>query len=245
MVPTLGSVAPHGRAPGSYPGGCRFDACRSHLAEGLPPVRYPVSKTGGRPRLGGSTPSPSASRAEHAGTRALEAWPSWQGSALLPRRRLRSRSQVRVLLPPFPGMTAGSSTGKRLSYKEEAGGSSPSPRIASMRRRPTAGRPVVTRRMLVRAQPSQLTRTRRGVNAGSNPAGEGSIPSVRALVNAAARRSSAVEHHRAKVEDGGSIPPGEILRRRASVGTHRSDAPGRPGSTPGPSTPMPPWSNGR
>ena len=51
-------------------------------------------------------------RQEHAGTRALEAWPSWQGSALLPRRRLRSRSQVRVLLPPFPGMTAGSSTGR-------------------------------------------------------------------------------------------------------------------------------------
>jgi hypothetical protein len=31
----------------------------------------------------------------------LEAWPSWKGSALLARRRLR-RPQVRVLLPPSP-----------------------------------------------------------------------------------------------------------------------------------------------
>jgi hypothetical protein len=54
-------------------------------------VRYPVSKTGGPPGLGGSTPSPSA----------LEAWPSRQGSALLPRRRPQCRSQVRVLLPPL------------------------------------------------------------------------------------------------------------------------------------------------
>jgi hypothetical protein len=38
-------VAQVGRAPGSYPGRCRFDACRSH-SEGLPPARYPVSKTG-------------------------------------------------------------------------------------------------------------------------------------------------------------------------------------------------------
>jgi hypothetical protein len=48
------------------------------LSEGLPPARYPVSKTGGSSGLGGSTPSPSAS---------LEAWPSWKGSALLARRR--------------------------------------------------------------------------------------------------------------------------------------------------------------
>ena len=48
------------------------------LSEGLPPARYPVSKTGGSSGLGGSTPSPSAS---------MEAWPSWKGSALLTRRR--------------------------------------------------------------------------------------------------------------------------------------------------------------
>ncbi len=34
------------------------------------------------------------------------------------------------------------------------------------------------------------------------------------------------------------------FRRRASAGTHRSDTPASPGSTPGPSTCMPPWSNG-
>ncbi len=57
--------------------------------EGLPSARYPVSKTGGSHRLGGSTPSPSVvriahpmpvcaarPRMTHAGTRASEAWPS-------------------------------------------------------------------------------------------------------------------------------------------------------------------------
>ena len=50
-------------------------------SEGLPPARYPVSKTGGRQRLGGSTPSPSAWR--HGRAR--------QGSALLARRRATAR----------------------------------------------------------------------------------------------------------------------------------------------------------
>ena len=58
----------------------------------------------------------------------MEAWPSWKGSALLARRR-RSRPQVRVLLPPL----------HRCDVVQ------------------TAGRPAVTRSMLVRAQPSQLT----------------------------------------------------------------------------------------
>jgi hypothetical protein len=88
------------------------------LAEGLPQARYPVSKTGGRRRLGGSTPSPSA----------LEAWPSWKGSALLMRRRATVRRFESCCL--------------RLRCDVVQ----------------SAGRPAVNRRMLVRAQPSQLSR---------------------------------------------------------------------------------------
>jgi hypothetical protein len=58
--------------------------------EGLPVVRYPVSKTGGLRGLGGSTPSPSARRHGRAA----------EGNALLARRR-GARPQVRILLPPF------------------------------------------------------------------------------------------------------------------------------------------------
>ncbi len=87
-----------------------------------------------------------------------------------------------------------------------ARGSPAESRLRSMRRRPTVGRPAVTRWMLVRPQPSQLiprssngrifgsepkdawfeSRPRssygrgHGGQSGSNPAGEGSIPSVRA-----------------------------------------------------------------
>jgi hypothetical protein len=62
------------------------------LLEGLPPARYPVSKTVGPPGLGGSTPSPSPRG----------------GMAELARHRVATaqaalcRSQVRVLLPPLP-----------------------------------------------------------------------------------------------------------------------------------------------
>ena len=70
------------------------------LTEGLPAAWYPVSKTGGLDGLGGSTPSPSASRV----------WPAHHtrrhGRAGKAARCYRAddcgRSQVRVLLPPSP-----------------------------------------------------------------------------------------------------------------------------------------------
>lgn len=80
--------------PGTVPGTESSPARRAprrvrdaSLSEGLPPARYPVSKTGGPSGLGGSTPSPSASRHR----------PAWrhgrarQGSALLARRRATVR----------------------------------------------------------------------------------------------------------------------------------------------------------
>ena len=60
----------------------------------------------------------------------------------------------RLLLLPSHS-TAGSSMGERLSYKEAVRGSSPSPRTCCDVVQP-AGRPAVTRWMLVRPQPSQL-----------------------------------------------------------------------------------------
>ena len=141
-----GSVAQHGRAPGSYPGTCRFDACRGHSHQNsgrTATARYPVSKTGGSSGLGGSTPSPSS----------LEAWPSWEGSALLPRRRS----------PPFAGSSPAASAFRPVAQRRRAVGFGPTRARSNragasrhtMRRRSTVGRPAVSRKMLVRPQPSQ------------------------------------------------------------------------------------------
>ena len=94
--------------------------------EGLPPARYPVSKTGGLHGLGGSTPSPSAlfwiarprwraarPRKEHAGTRARR-----HGRVGKAARCYRAggerRSQVRVLLPPLHDATSSNGQDDRL-----------------------------------------------------------------------------------------------------------------------------------
>ena len=160
LVPTRVAVAQHGRALARNARRRRFDSCRSPhgsvaqlaelpplkrtvagstpagaIREGLPRARYPVSKTGGPYGLGGSTPSPSALRADAArraspqGARRdarPEAWPSWQGSALLARRR-----------------------------RAPLAGSSPAASASRCDVVQRVGRPAVTRRMLVRAQPSQ------------------------------------------------------------------------------------------
>ena len=102
--------------------------------EGLPPARYPVSKTGGLHGLGGSTPSPSAlfwiarprwraarPRKEHAGTRARR-----HGRVGKAARCYRAggerRSQVRVLLPPHD---ATSSNGRTTGCYPVNAGSTP------------------------------------------------------------------------------------------------------------------------
>jgi hypothetical protein len=139
LAPLAGGLS----RPAELPAASHRARDAKEVTEGLPPARYPVSKTGGLSGFEGSTPSPSASRhrpappparrsrapaspraAERTGrsgsvlahyplrpgtlsaapeTRGAlaEAWPSWEGSALLPRRRRQSRSQVRVLLPPL------------------------------------------------------------------------------------------------------------------------------------------------
>ncbi len=117
-VTSHGSVAQLGRAPGSYPGTCRFDPCRSHLTEGLPKGAVPRLENGWASRPWGFD-SPSFR---------LEAWPSRQGSALLTRRRATARRFESCCL--------------RLRCDVVQ----------------TAGPPAVTRWMLVRAQPSQLSR---------------------------------------------------------------------------------------
>jgi hypothetical protein len=97
------------------PAGASLAPPDRRASEGLPPARYPVSKTGGPQGLGGSTPSPSASapdkdrapvtacaarpRQMHAGARARR-----HGRVVRQRPatawRIQLRPQVRSLLPP-------------------------------------------------------------------------------------------------------------------------------------------------
>jgi hypothetical protein len=124
-----------------------------HSTEGLPSARYPVSKTGGAHALGGSTPSPSAQRADprraarprqaHAGTRALhqEAWPSRQGSALLARRRRES----------LAGSSPAASVKRSKSSWPRAAGTS----IAVFRCSRAGRRATVTREAQVRVLPPE------------------------------------------------------------------------------------------
>jgi hypothetical protein len=123
---------------------------------------------------------------------------------------------------------------------------------ASMRRRSTAGRPVVTRRMLVRAQPSQSlvgkihdhscgrdVASRRAPTPPERVRFLPSVPCDRGVSGSTActrairvdsRRlhqlvvAQRFERHRAKVEDGGSNPPGETFdggRARERTGLMR------------------------
>ena len=196
--------------------------------EGLPPARYPVSKTGGSHGLGGSTPSPSSR---------LEAWPS-------PARQRVASAQAARAARRFESCCL---RHRPVAQRRRAVGFDPTSArsnragvsMCTMRRRSTAGRPAVTRRMLVRPQPSQphvrfrprssssvedsgLSHRRRGFESRSGhllrhalgrvwdmrpgclPGEAGSIP-----VESAPRRSSMDERRAPTAGDGGSTPPGE------------------------------------
>jgi hypothetical protein len=156
--------------------------------EGLPPARYPVSKTGGLTSLGGSTPSPSAGddRPRALGRRSRpparsrrSALPGVCGSTGPPAGRVcgapaaaqivtgqRARGGApRVPARSTPGRAHGGMA--ELARQRVASASATSRRSQVRVLLPplhrcdvvqSAGRPAVTRRMLVRAQPSQLTR---------------------------------------------------------------------------------------
>ena len=119
-----------------------MEPSRGHHLEGLPSARYAVSKTAGSRDLGGSTPSPSASG----------------GMAELERQRVASAQAAHVVrrfesccLRQRPVAQRSRAVGfePTCARSIRAGAS------ISLRRRSTVGRPVVTRRMLVRPQPSQ------------------------------------------------------------------------------------------
>ena len=74
--------------------------------EGLPPARYPVSKTGGLRGLGGSTPSPSSRS---------EAWPS-------PARQRVASAQA---APPLAGSNPAASASSPRSSAEKSSGFRP------------------------------------------------------------------------------------------------------------------------
>jgi hypothetical protein len=118
-----------------------LEPSRGHHLEGLPSVRYAVSKTAGSRDLGGSTPSPSASG----------------GMAELVRQRVAS-AQAAHVVRRFESCCL---RHRPVAQRLEQWASNPRAPVRSgpgrpfMRRRSTVGRPVVTRRMLVRPQPSQ------------------------------------------------------------------------------------------
>ena len=114
----------------------------------------------------------------------LEAWPSWKGSALLARRRHR-RSQVRVLLPPL----------HRCDVVQ------------------TGGPPAVNRWMLVRAQPSQLSRPGRPADRGCRSL----TPATRVRIPLGASLPADVESAGA---DPTSRTPPEVGRFAAEGGSH-------------------------
>src|SRR5262245_18850839 len=100
------------------------------LENGWPSRAWGFDSLSFRSRIARPTRRAPRPRKEHAGTLGFtEAWPSWQGSALLARRR-----------------------------RKPLAGSSPAASVARCDVVQSAGRPAVTRWMLVRAQPSQLTR---------------------------------------------------------------------------------------
>jgi hypothetical protein len=113
--------------------------------EGLPWVRYPVSKTGG--------PS------EALGVRLpllplLEAWPSGKGSALLA-RRAPCVPQVRVLLPPYVRSGAVDLVRRATVTREEQVRSLP-PELARPRGRTGDDAGLSIRKLRVRAPPGVL-----------------------------------------------------------------------------------------
>ena len=121
----IGSVAQLAELPPLNRGRCRFEACRSHLgrtATGAVPrlengwteralgVRLPLLPpcSGSRARAARRASPQGACRDAR-----TEAWPRWQGSALL-RAGGERRSQVRVLLPPLHDATSSNGQDDRL-----------------------------------------------------------------------------------------------------------------------------------
>ena len=124
------------------PGDAQVRLLSEPLTEGLPQARYAVSKTAGSQDLGGSTPSPSAS----GGMAELERQRVATAQAATAARRFES-----CCLRQRPVAQRSRAVGfePTCARSIRAGAS------ISLRRRSTVGRPVVTRRMLVRPQPSQ------------------------------------------------------------------------------------------
>lgn len=179
-----------GRAPGSYPGTCRFEACRGHLSEGLPRARYPVSKTGGSHGLGGSTPSPSASRHRP------EPEVPRGGMAELERQRVASAQAAPPLAGSSPAASAFAlrrrSNGRTPGCYPVDAGSSPAVAACPQTRIPRREDPLLALGRVWGCGPA-VSRVRR----------------VRSPSRAPTRRRSVDEHHAPTVAHGGSNPPGE------------------------------------
>ena len=95
-----------------------------------------------------------ARRASRLCRRARPAAPSWQGSALLPRRRLERRSQVRVLLPPL--VRCGRAVRRATVNREAQVRSLPSELVARPRGRTGYDAGLSIRKLRVRVPPGVL-----------------------------------------------------------------------------------------
>ena len=185
-------------------------------------MRYPVSKTGGLRGLGVRLPL-------------LPLWRHgrvWKGSALLARRRsiaVRRFESCCLRQRPVAQRRRAVGFDPTRARSIRAGAST------SLRRRSTVGRPAVTRKTLVRPQPSQprtsscpdrlavedagLSHRRRGFESHSGYYALGRVWDMRPgclpgeagsiPVESAPRRSSMDERRAPTAGDGGSTPPGE------------------------------------